>query len=828
MKSEALRLSLLVGGSLLAILAPAGAFAADAEQPAEATAQPSTEESGNDIIVTATRQEQRLKDVAMSVNVATGEQLEKLKIFDAKDIQQLAPGLELTNTSGRNNTTTLRGISFDPDQGTAPAVQVYFNEIPVDAQTAYTAIYDIQQVEVLRGPQGLLRGLSAPAGSITFATRKPSFDQIEGYAQATATTRAGYNVQGAVSLPFSDILALRVAMLVDGNRVNHVRDVNRNGDRSYSHTESVRATLGFKPSDAFSAYLTYQYLTADTMQYRQVVGTGNTPSYDPLFFLLGAPFTLTPDTSERSGPPLSASDYGAVQEGPFRQKNNTHLVNLQASYDFGPATLSFVGSHQYSRLDTLLDQDPANAVPNYIDLQSVVVPYKVDTGELRLTTNNREGFGFGLGAFYQRQTGTTVVNQHDDSFFFPTSVVNTPPLLGEVPYLPISTNVVVPTNVKTWSFNANARFKSGPFTIEGGLRYTISKNEVLSPIISSSPGSVVFEIDPFTLAQDGIPPQFQHREAKPWTGGATATYELTPDLNVYAAYGRSFRAGTAGVATPLGLSSDLLVSKNEKADSFEVGFKGSAFDRKVSFTVAAFYQKIDGFLTKLNDIYYNCPEISGSCASSPPALPIDNATDSPNGTIGPNYNANAKIKGIEGSIDARITRNWDFGLAASYVKARFDNALIPCNDFAGTGTPNEQGTPRITGTGNVSYCRFNGRLSETPDFSLTANTEVRAELGGVTAYLRGLFTYRPGFTSERVGYTYQSRELLNLFIGVRNEAGWDVNAFVRNALGQERITNITGGNAIRNTASGLPYDSGYRLVNTTAPREFGVTAGYKF
>jgi len=69
----------------------------------------------------------------MSVNVATGEVLEKFKIFDVKDVSLLAPDVKLTNKTGRNSTTTMRGITFDPDQGTGPAVRVYLNEIPVDA-----------------------------------------------------------------------------------------------------------------------------------------------------------------------------------------------------------------------------------------------------------------------------------------------------------------------------------------------------------------------------------------------------------------------------------------------------------------------------------------------------------------------------------------------------------------------------------------------------------------------------------------------------------------------------------------------------------------------
>lgn len=274
MKSDNTRFALLLGASAIAMQLPNAAMAAE---PADAAPQAAEEAPSNEIIVTATRQSQKLQDVAMTVNVATGEQLEKFKIFDVKDVQQLAPGLELTNVSGRNNTTTLRGISFDPDQGTSPAVQVYLNEIPTDAQTVYTAIYDVQQIEVLRGPQGLLRGLSAPAGAITIATRRPSFEKPEGYAQITGTTRAGYNAQMGASLPFSDTFAIRVAALVDGNRLNNVYNVTRK-ERSKSTTESARITLGWKPTDNFTGYLTYQYLKADNRQFQQVIGAGNTPT----------------------------------------------------------------------------------------------------------------------------------------------------------------------------------------------------------------------------------------------------------------------------------------------------------------------------------------------------------------------------------------------------------------------------------------------------------------------------------------------------------------------------------------------------------------------
>lgn len=822
MKSDNTRFALLLGASAIAMQLPGAAMAAE---PADAAPQAAEEAPSNEIIVTATRQSQKLQDVAMTVNVATGEQLEKFKIFDVKDVQQLAPGLELTNVSGRNNTTTLRGISFDPDQGTSPAVQVYLNEIPTDAQTVYTAIYDVQQIEVLRGPQGLLRGLSAPAGAITIATRRPSFEKPEGYAQITGTTRAGYNAQMGASLPFSDTFAIRVAALVDGNRLNNVYNVTRK-ERSKSTTESARITLGWKPTDNFTGYLTYQYLEADNRQFQQVIGAGNTPYSQ--YFTIPVPGVgdlpallagvFVPDTTARSGPALTTDNYASVQDGAFRNINKSHIVNLNLDYDLGPATIAFVGAHQFSRLDIQRDLDVTNALPGYVQYSDVVTPYKVDTAELRLTSNNSEGLGWGLGAFYTKQTGTTVVNQDASQFWYavsPNAQVNLPfaaiglPIPGFTPFtlpntLGIATRVNVPVNNQTWSFNANLRYRSGPLSIEGGVRYSIIKSVqttqlTLSGAVNSGPTEI-------------IPPALQRNTNKPVTGGVNISYEITPNLNVFAAYGHSFRAGSTGVAVPAGISNDLIRTNPEKSDSFEGGIKGTMFDRRVSYSLSGYYQKIDNFLSRFTDIYYNAP-------ANQPAT----------GFFDFNYNADATIKGVEASFDGRVSDNWDLGVSAAYTKARFDNARVPCTDFAGTGVPNRNGTPKVTGTGNVSYCVANGRLAEVPDFSLTANTELRLPMGSVTPFVRALFTYRPGFDSERAQYTYQSRELLNMFLGVRTDDGkWEFDVFARNLLDQRRITNRGLGNGTVDSLIAGTFNSGFRQVSLTNPREFGATLKFNW
>lgn len=232
--------------------------------------------------------------------------------------------------------------------------------------------------------------------------------------------------------------------------------------------------------------------------------------------------------------------------------------------------------------------------------------------------------------------------------------------------------------------------------------------------------------------------------------------------------------------------------------------------------MAGFYQKFDGYIRRFEQIYW-----------------VSAADPQGQGFFGFNYNGDAEVKGIEASLDGRVTDNWDIGLSASYAKARYKNALLPCNDYAGTGKPNQTGAPRVTGTGNVSYCRNNGRISDTPDFGLTANTEVRFPMGSVTPFASAMLAYRPGFFSQTVQYDYDARTQLNAFVGVRGpDDKWSVTVFARNLLNQQKITNITLGtqtiSSILAGVGGGVFDSGYRPVNVMNPREFGATLGFKF
>ena len=772
------------------LLATAGTFAlssgAWAQDSAAAAANVSSgaNQPASEIIVTASRRAQLLQDVPMSINVATGEQIERLKILDIKDVQQLAPGLELTN-NGRANSATLRGVTFDPDQGTGPSVDIYYNEVPVDASTVFTAIYDIDQVEVLRGPQGALRGRTAPSGAITIRTRRPNLNEIEGYIQGTATDDAAYNVQGGVSLPIvQDKIAIRASMLVDGNRLNQVRNTTR-GDRSRSRTQSARLSVALQPTEGFDINVMYQYLNSDNVNHTQIFGPGN---------------------AAIGNPAIGLDDRLNLSEGRRRLINNSHLVTVDAKYDLGPVTLAFVGGHQETTLTQYGDGDPGNAIPNYTPTQIVRTPYNVDTAELRIISNNEGFFNWSAGVFHTTQTGNVVVDQPLDFLF---GVPGLP-----APFVtPVAGTIVIPTQAKTWAFAGSVRLKpTEQLTFEAAGRYTMNDGRQLATI--TIPGAGSFPIVDFSSKE------------RPFTGSATLTYEFSPDLTAYAAYGRSYRGATAGVGTPQNISEDLVISKPERSNSYEIGFKSAFLDRRISLDVSAFYQEFDNFISRFTGIATDQgTEVFPGFYAGPPDGAFDDTSDY-------NYNGDATVKGIEATLAGRPTDNWDFSVSMSYVKARYKNALLPCTTLDPvTGQPVIIPNPAFGGVNNVSFCNRNSRLADVPDFSLTANSEIRFGSGPMQPFIRGLINYRPSVYSEQQQYRYPSRTLINLFVGLRGEEGkWELSAFARNLLNQKRITNISVGNS-QFRASNDPtiiYDSGYRTVNVTNPREFGISGSFRF
>jgi iron complex outermembrane receptor protein len=227
------------------------AFAATAQVSSDADttlksssgARPQVEE----IVVTARRRDESLQDVPQTVNAVTNETIQKLNILKFEDIQAIVPGLTLSSgNTGYTTAATIRGASFQVESGATPTVEFYLNDALITSNFLFQSMYDIGQIEVLRGPQGTLRGRASPSGSITVTTRRPDLEEFGGYVNLSGTNTESSNAQGAFNVPLlRDKLALRLAGTYDENDYDEVRSIKQFGRSVHLHEERARdAVLG--------------------------------------------------------------------------------------------------------------------------------------------------------------------------------------------------------------------------------------------------------------------------------------------------------------------------------------------------------------------------------------------------------------------------------------------------------------------------------------------------------------------------------------------------------------------------------------------------------
>ena len=220
---------------------------------ARATGNDATQDGGEgigEIVVTAQKREERLSDVPESINVATGDQLEKMGVTGPADLVKLVPGFTYTPSTYGTPVYTIRGIGFYNQAVTvAPTVSVYVDQVPVPYSAETLGVsFDLDRVEVLKGPQGTLFGQNSTGGAINYIAAKPTKDfeaGVEaGYGNYNATTFEGF-----VSGPLSSTLDGRIAVRTeerDGWQESQTRD-DTLGHRNFN---TGRAILDWTPDDA--------------------------------------------------------------------------------------------------------------------------------------------------------------------------------------------------------------------------------------------------------------------------------------------------------------------------------------------------------------------------------------------------------------------------------------------------------------------------------------------------------------------------------------------------------------------------------------------------
>lgn len=840
--------------SLVALATPAYA-----QDPVASSADDSAAIDSEDIIVTARRRDESAQDVPLVVNAVTAETLGKLNIREFQEITTALPGLALSSSAnGIGTQATLRGVAYDVNvSGNNGTIEFYLNDAPTSSGILFQTLFDIGQIELLRGPQGTLRGRASPSGSMTITSHRPDLSEVGGYINMTGTTRNAINVNAAFGLPIiQGVLAVRVAGVYEENDGNRVHSTN-NGLNPYVKTKGVRASLRFDPTDNLSFNASYLKSVRDARQFDQVESAN-----------LATGGALAPGSTL-----ITAGQRLSSEAVPRRFRQDFDVFNWQGDFRFAGQRLSYVGSYNKQRyfsfdpLDkgafflnaplttyTLLPFPPANGgivttapIPQFAALGTTTNTVSTqETHELRIQSDERlfDMFDYVLGGLILKTNSPTqLVSQAAlinlpafDAFGNPTGPV-TPSLILNAPVFRPAT-----TTEKSIFFNLTAHL--GERTeISGGLRY-IHYKETAALVITDPLSGAVTNVGAAARPQPGEQPE------QNMIYSASLKHRFTDSFMAYFSFGTSWRPGSTtnaiiaatnsgGVVTAAPINQFLVVPA-ETSQSYEIGFKSDWLGRRLRFNASAFLQNFENYAYQAQNII----AATGTNPNTDPAARL--VTLSPGLVAG----VPVQVKGVEAELSWHSPR-FSASAAVTYSMSKIKNGIIPCNDyFPNDGIPDSSGQVPTTapevgtanGGGALALCNVNYRAATLAPFTAVLQAEYNAAISGrVDGYIRGLASIFGNSQNDPANAfdDIPAYALVNLYAGIRDPEGrWDVGLFAKNLFDTERVlsrnanaysvsyTNVT--EAFVGRPRGITGVSAYRGISMTPPREFGLNVRYAF
>ncbi|MCE7796680.1 TonB-dependent receptor [Sphingobium sufflavum] len=791
--------------AVLAALSGASIMVMTAATPV--MAQQSGATVAEDIIVTARRKDETAQDVPLVVNAVTADTLQKLNIRDFRDISTVVPGLQLsTNANGIGTTSSVRGVNYDVNaSGNNGTIEFYLNDAPLASGILFQSMFDVGQIEVLRGPQGTLRGRASPSGSITVTSHRPNLQELGGYVSANINDLHGANLNGALNIPIiKDVLAIRVAGIVEKNEGNRIRSIN---------------DPAFVPYNRFSAFASYQGMVVNSRIFDQRESVNVVDGTQP-----ASPVTIR------------AEDRRGVTDAPRRIRQKFDIYNWQGEYRFAGQKVNYVGSYTKQHLVSFQPSDTGDffgaAYPssplNFQTFGQATDTYSMqESHELRLSSDEQL-FGmvdYVVGGFVNRLESPTNLTTQTPFFaaFAPSPAAATPTSC----LAPTTCSSIITTPITRGgrtierSLFGNLTVHLGDATeISGGLRYINYKSYAFLTINGAMIPDAKEDVNFNTVIYSG-----------------SVKHNFTENLMAYASIGSSWRPGLSVTGdfslNRTALENSFLILSPEKSKSYEIGFKSSFLDKRLRLNVSAFHQDFQNYPFRVpgsgvfyvsNDLSRTGPVDSVKSFNFVGAVPV-------------------KVDGVEGELAFRASDAWNFGVQASYARGKVQNGLVPCNDYSprdgvpdsNSSVPTVQGIRTATGGDNISGCRTNVRSSYAPLFSANLQSEYSLPVSGsADGYLRGLVTYYGDSQNDPTNAVddVKAYALVNLYAGVRDNSGaWEVSIYGKNIFNTQRVLSRSSTALTTSYATALGGQTGttsYREISMTAPQEFGVNLRYAF
>ncbi len=771
------------------LLAATSTFALTPAAAQQSAAMDGSAEAGADemIIVTAQKIEQRLVDVPVTITAFTGRTLRELGVVQFDQLSAFVPGLNVQEQSPNNPGFVIRGITSDSgsSQG-SPAVTIYLNGVDVSrSRGSYFDLYDLERVEVVKGPQSTLFGTAAAVGAVSVITNKPQ-PGVSGEVRAGFGNFNQRKVDGYVNLG-NDKVAVRVAGAV------RLRDgvVENIAGRPGSQTPNGPEIDDLNGQGQYGARVSVRF-TPDDLMTVDLVATYDGQRAPGTSFKSGTFAPTGGDTSpysfaEVSGSPFSKEVLGEDQP---TLKRNVYDVNLTANYaPQGPWSVTGIAAYRNFDSNEVFDADGTQAW--YLEFGEDARGEQINMeGRVNYTSDKFRAFA---GANYFWETGFQRVPFSSEEGIFlqcaarlvpglpcidnATGVVSaaqTTAILtgGAATVLPYS--AVLFTNsaeIETVSLFADATFIPIPeLEINLGGRWLTEERK--SGFSSNIPNAV---LTGGPLISGGVDTNGQVLRGEgrfnAFLPRANILFRATDNLNLYATYSRGRRSPVVQV-TAARVAGQVVPNERvfpaEILDNFEIGLKGGFAG--VNFTLGA-------YLMKYKDFQISVPQ---------------------QGLPARIENADATNKGIEAEVSAVLSPNIMVFANGSYINARV-NDDADFGNFAGDRfrlQPEWQGA-----IGGI----FSLPLSE-----------------GIELFVTPTVTHRSSIFFELPNNPVTSQgpvTLANLRGGIRHPDGrWEVLGYATNLFDKEYLLDAgnTGG------AFGIP------TFIRGLPRLFGVEAVFRF
>lgn len=733
-----------------AAVAPAMLWVPGLTQAADTPAEETDAGAVPEIIVTATRREERLLDIPMSASALTGTPLEALG-SSGQDIRQLAfsvPSLNIESSNGRTFPRFyIRGYGNTDFNSFAsqPVSLIYDDVVQENPALKGFPIFDQADVEVLRGPQGTLFGRNTPAGVVKLESAKPVLGQFLGSASVSDGTYNTANFTGVVNVPLGDQLAFR-ASVQGQHRDDWVTDSINNTKLEGYDDWAARLQLLYKPNEDFTALFNVhgRVLNGSARLFRanmiQLGSNQLAPGFDPAQFYADG---------------YNGQSYSSVG------------ANVHLTYNLPSLTLySITGYESILHYNTIGDIDGGYGPGNVFCQPGCTVP---------------SGPGY---IPFSVETGGGIENHYQLSQEFRAASKWEGPLQGQVGIFLFDEDVkavgndydmlgftLTDTTISQQKNDAEALFGSVEYSffpqlkVRAGMRFTHDHK--------------TFTV-PYAKAADGTPlpitgPLEKTAEANNFSWDVSPTWQIAPTTNLYARIATGFRAPSFGAPTQ---TQAIQVARSEKNISYELGVKSELLDRRARVSFDVFYYDVsDQQLTAVGGqsnvtALINADHTKGDGAELELEVrPLPNLTVNLSGSFNETHIRDAGL-GVNQCF------NWSFIPGLGNVHCNITNPIS-------SGLPGQPpaGLVMIDGNPLPQAARWTGDISLRYGYPLSSGSEV---------YIYTDWSYR----SQINFFLYEAKEFVGPPLaqgGVRIGYTWsdkkyEVAAFCRNCTNQIRTT----------------------------------------